>query len=98
MTGPEAEELILLKRKVEELVNKHRLTLDELEKVMSDNLRLGRRLEENEEELTGIKRELERVKISGAVLGDSDNKSDARKRINDLVREIDNCIALLNNI
>ncbi|HUS86895.1 MAG TPA: hypothetical protein VMW76_06630 [Bacteroidales bacterium] len=98
MTGPEAEEFILLKRKIEDLLNDYKLALSELDKVRSENQQLQNRLGTNECELAELKKEIGKVRLSGAILGDGDNSQEARKRINDLVREINNCIALLNNI
>ena len=98
MTGPEAEEFILLKSKIGDLLNNYKLALSDLYKVRSENQLLKNRLGTNEGELVELKREIEKVRLSGAILGDGDNSQEAKKRINDLVREIDNCIALLNNI
>jgi hypothetical protein len=38
----------------------------------------------------------ERIKLSGALLGEGESASEAKKKINELVREIDRCVALLN--
>jgi len=98
MAGSESEEFVLLKRKVEVLINDYKRALDELEKTRSEIHLLNSRLGTSEGELTEIKREFEKVRLSGAILGDRDESHVAKKRINELVREIDNCIALLNNI
>ena len=45
-----------------------------------------------------LKVDINRVSLSGAILGEGEKSQESKKRINDLVREIDNCIALLNNI
>ena len=37
------------------------------------------------------------VKIAKAVTEDDEDRKEQRKRLNELVREIDKCIALLNN-
>ena len=38
----------------------------------------------------------ERIKLAGALLGEGENGAEAKKKIMDLVREIDRCVALLN--
>jgi hypothetical protein len=38
----------------------------------------------------------ERVKLSGALLGEGENAHEAKRKITELVREIDKCVALLN--
>jgi len=98
MSVPGMEDFILLKRRVEELINDFKKAQDELEKAGSEKKELLLKLEEKEGELNKLNSEYERVKLSGAILGGGDDPQEARKRINILVREIDNCIALLNTI
>ena len=96
MAGRELDELVLLKSRVAELVESYNSLKDEFTQVRSENTSLNNKLGGKEEELDKIKKEFDRVKLSGAILGDGNESHDADKRINDLVREIDNCIALLN--
>ncbi len=98
MAGHELDELIHLKSRVAELIKSYKALSYELASVRSEKEALSRELEVKEAELVNVKREFDRVKLSGAILGDGNESQDARKRINELVREIDNCIALLNNI
>lgn len=56
--------------------------LDELEKLKKDNRELNE--------------ELKTSRVANAISG-GDGSSEAKSRINQLVREIDKCIALLNN-
>ncbi len=98
MAGRELDELIHLKSRVAELIKGYNALRDELAALRSEKEVLNRELEGKELELDKFKKEFDRVKLSGAILGDGDESQDARKRINELVREIDNCIALLNNI
>jgi hypothetical protein len=73
MSGQGYEELIILNRKLDELLDRY------------NNLKL---------EVTEIK--YERIKLSGALLGEGENALEAKKKITELVREIDRCVALLN--
>ncbi|TFH38227.1 MAG: hypothetical protein E4G95_04060 [Bacteroidia bacterium] len=98
MTGGESEELVLLKTRVSELISKYEVTISELRKVRSENQRLNSELHERNAKYAEMEKEYDRLKLSGAILGDGENSLEAKKRINNLVREIDNCIALLNNI
>jgi hypothetical protein len=43
-----------------------------------------------------LEKKYERIKLSGAILGDGENTVEAKRRINELMREIDKCIALLD--
>lgn len=98
MTVRESEELVLLKTRVSELISHFERTTTELRKVRSENQRLNYELRERDEKYAELEKEFNRLKLSGAILGDGENSLEAKKRINNLVREIDNCIALLNNI
>jgi hypothetical protein len=43
-----------------------------------------------------LEKKYERTKLTGALLGDGENAREAKRKITELVREIDRCIALLN--
>ena len=96
MALPEMEEFILLKRRAEELINDFKILKEENIKVRSENIELRNELKKKEEDLFKLNTDYERVKLSGAMLSEGEDNKEARKRINTLVREIDNCIALLN--
>ena len=53
-------------------------------------------LQEREERIKELEIKYERVKLSGALLGEGENAMEAKKKITELVREIDRCVALLN--
>jgi chromosome segregation ATPase len=90
------EEYLLLKRSVEELMldhNRLKGTVTELEaKLEAARQELGEKIEEVKE----LKTKYERVKFSGAILGNQEDAEVAKRRVNELVREIDKCIALLD--
>ena len=98
MTGRESEELVLLKRRVTDLIGQYRSVQEDHKKALAEMNRLDYDLKACEAKYVDLVRENERLKLSGAILGDEESSSEAKKRINGLVREIDNCIALLNNI
>ena len=98
MTEREAEELILLKRKVEELLGRYEEVYKDLAEMRSEKEEMEGALREKEKELVEFENKYNKLQLSGAIKGDEESALFARKRINKLVREIDNCIALLNNI
>jgi small-conductance mechanosensitive channel len=59
----------------------------ELEQMITDQKNVVSKLEEQNKV----------VKIAKAVTDDDDDRKEQRKRLNELVREVDKCIALLNN-
>jgi chromosome segregation ATPase len=86
-----------LNSKVEKLVQ---LQAD----LQSENTGLKRKNEELEQlvsaqknALTELEEQNKVVKIAKAVTDDEEDRKEQRKRLNELVREVDKCIALLNN-
>jgi predicted nucleic acid-binding Zn-ribbon protein len=96
MTGQGYEELIILNRKLDELFNRYNNLKSELVNLRNGNEELKAALQERETRIKELEQKYERVKLSGALLGDSENALEAKRKINDLVREIDKCVALLN--
>jgi len=81
------EEYLLLRRAVEELLSEHGKLVElttGLENELSD---VRRQLAAKNEEVKELQARYERAKFSGAILG---------RRVSELVREIDKCIALLD--
>ena len=96
MSGQGYEELIVLNRKLDELVSRHSDLTSELKDLKNGNEALTALLQERENKIKELEIKYERVKLSGALLGEGENASEAKIKINELVREIDKCVALLN--
>jgi predicted nucleic acid-binding Zn-ribbon protein len=96
MTGQGYEELIILNRKLDELFNRYNNLRSELVNLRNVNEELKVDLHERDERIKELELKYERVKLSGALLGEGENALEAKRKINDLVREIDRCVALLN--
>jgi coenzyme F420-reducing hydrogenase delta subunit len=96
MSGQGYEELIILNRKLDELIDRYNNLKNEAADLKSGNEVLKGRLQQKEEKLKELEIKYERIKLSGALLGEGENAVEARKKIGELVREIDRCVALLN--
>jgi predicted nucleic acid-binding Zn-ribbon protein len=96
MSGQGYEELIVLNRKLDELVDRYKTLKTELSDIRRQNETLKSAVREKEEQLREFEIKYERIKISGALLSGGDNALEAKKKITELVREIDRCVALLN--
>jgi predicted nucleic acid-binding Zn-ribbon protein len=96
MSGQGYEELIILNRKLDELLNRYNNLKREVEDLRNGKKVLETVLQDKEEKMKELEIKYERVKLSGALLGEGENANEARKRITELVREIDRCVALLN--
>ena len=96
MSGQGYEELIILNRKLDELFSRYNSLKNELTELKNGNEALKVQVQEREVNIKELELKYERVKLSGALLGDGENASEAKKKIAELVREIDRCVALLN--
>jgi len=96
MSGQGYEELIILNRKLDELLDRYNNLKGEVSNLRNGNEVLKNMLYDREEKLKELEIKYERVKLSGALLGECENALEAKKKITELVREIDKCVALLN--
>ena len=96
MSGQGYEELVILKRKLDELLERYNSLRSEVQTLKNGNEVLRASLQDREEKMKELEIKNERVKLSGALLGEGENAFEAKKKITELVREIDRCVALLN--
>jgi len=96
MSGQGHEELILLNRKLDELLNKYNNLKSDFKELENGNAALRNKLQERDATVKELEIKYERVKLAGALLGEDGNAAEARRKITELVREIDRCVALLN--
>jgi len=96
MSGHGYEELNILNRKIDDLLNRYISLKNQVSELKSEHEALKTKLQDREEEIKEIEKKYERVKLTGALLGESENAREAKRKITEMVREIDRCIALLN--
>jgi chromosome segregation ATPase len=96
MSDQGLEELTLLNNKLEELFERYSDLRTKNRDLTKENDTLKRYLQERNEKVKELEIKYERIKISGALMGDGDGAIEAKQKINELVREIDRCVALLN--
>ncbi len=90
------EELKLLNKKLDELFERYNSLKTECASLRNVNEALKDNLQEREARIKELEIKLDRIKLSGALLGEGENAVEARKKVTELVREIDMCVALLN--
>jgi chromosome segregation ATPase len=90
------EELTLLNKKLEELFERYNNLRIKNVELKSENEAIKHNLQERDDKIKELEIKYERIKLSGALIGEGDNATEAKKKINELVREIDRCAALLN--
>ena len=85
-----------LKLKVEKLVNLHERLIAEKQQLLLSEEQLKDELKGKEEEIKELKEKNRLVKLAQAVSESDQNTRDIKIKINEYVREIDRCIALIN--
>jgi len=90
------EELTTLNKKLDELLERYNNLKIEIKNLRFENETITRSLQERNERIKELETKYERIKLSGALLGEGENANEAKKKITELVREIDRCVALLN--
>ncbi|TAL71164.1 MAG: hypothetical protein EPN88_05960 [Bacteroidetes bacterium] len=85
-----------MNRKLDEFLNRYNDQRTELADVKTRNEDLKAMLQERDMKIEELKIKYDRIKLTGALLGEGENASEAKKKITELVREIDKCVALLN--
>jgi predicted nucleic acid-binding Zn-ribbon protein len=96
MYGKEYEEIIILNRKIDELIINYNALKDKTAELKNYNKTLEDAVNSKEAIISDLKTKNERIKLTGALLGESENAIEAKKKITELAKEIDKCVALLN--
>ena len=96
MPGHGYEELIVLNRKLDEFLAQYNTLKAEIQEAKHVNEELEKMLQERDMKIKELEIKYERIKVTGALLGEGKNADEAKRKLNDLVREIDKCVALLN--
>jgi len=96
MSGQGFEELLILNRKLDELLDRYNNLKHEVEELRNEKNVLKTELQDKEQTINELEIKYERIKLSGALMGGGEDANEAKKKITELVREIDRCVALLN--
>ena len=82
--------------KVRKLLEIKEINSEKIIALSDQNLKLSENIEEQKLYINKLKNQIEKIKIAKS-LESSDGSIEAKMKINELVREIDKCIGLLNN-
>jgi regulator of replication initiation timing len=85
-----------LKVKVDRLWKSRQNLAEKLEKVENNNSQLLIELETLRQEVSSLREANQVLRMAKAVSGEDQNTRDLKLRINDYIREIDRCLALIN--
>jgi FtsZ-binding cell division protein ZapB len=94
----EQDQLLIdeLKKNIRRLIDSLELTKAELSRIKDEKLNLENELNQNRNEHQALLKRYENLKVAKALAeGDPENQA-AKHKINKILREVDKCIALLN--
>lgn len=89
-------ELNRLTVKIDKLIDRFKRAEDECSRLQQLNDNLIVRLNQNDKRIKELELKIERIKLSEALSGEGEYADAANRKIDELVREIDKCVALLN--
>ncbi len=83
-----------LRKKAELMIEKHQTITEKNKQLSGEIVQLNEKLNQKNQQLTELENKIKVLKISKSV--DSESTKDVKLKINEMVREIDNCIAQIN--
>lgn len=84
-----------LKQKVESLIELYENSKQQISHLQEENNKLKNQIKQKDIELANLKEKYSRLELAKSIAS-SETTHDAKIKINRIVREIDNCISLLN--
>ncbi len=96
MTDPNNELIVELKSKINRLIEQHQSLKSEVQLLEDEKGRLINQLEEASAEYHNLEQRFNNLRITKDLVVGSSEAGETKKRIGQIVREIDKCIALLN--
>ena len=88
--------LVDLKNNLSLLISKQEQLVGDRTKLEEHIEKLQEQLSASNERITGLEEQNRQLRLAKAVSGGNENPGEAKDKINELVREIDKCLALLN--
>jgi len=85
-----------LEMKINKLISLYTVTKQEKAIIVNENANLKNELAEKQEVVKELEEKIKVIKISSLVSSNDEDKKKTKQNINEYVREIDRCIALLN--
>ncbi|PJB14829.1 MAG: hypothetical protein CO118_06535 [Flavobacteriales bacterium CG_4_9_14_3_um_filter_32_8] len=82
------------KKKAEKLIEKHQLLIEKNNTLSNEIEKIKQELKEKSQQISELNDKIKLLKIAGGV--DGDGTKEVKLKINEMVREIDKCIAQIN--
>jgi hypothetical protein len=85
-----------LKSKIEELVSRYETLARENADLKTRLSRCEKELEKKDTKLKDVEKQIDTLRLKEAFLGTTGDRTQARKKVARLIKEIDACVSLLN--
>ncbi|MFI5222476.1 MAG: hypothetical protein ACHQK8_09135 [Bacteroidia bacterium] len=85
-----------LEGKIEKLVDLHHRTKKELSNLKTQNTHLTQTIDEQKQTIKELEDKSKVLKLSKSLSTKNENTHELKLKINELIREVDKCISLLN--
>ena len=85
-----------LEFKINQLINSHKAVVSESNKLMEKNNELSKLVSQQQSEIAQLNEKVKMVKLAKSIEGSGEDTSKLKLKINEVVREVDKCIAMLN--
>ena len=86
-----------LGKKTDAVIDALRKTRIKIDQLNQDKERLNKRCEDEAKRILELKEENKVLKLAAAIKGNEETVSDSKRKISQMMREIDRCIAKLND-
>lgn len=96
MTDPNSELIVVLKANINKLIARYKGLEAEVKLLNEEKGRLTEQLELVNNDYTNLEQRFNNLKLTKDLVTGNSETGETKKRINQIVREIDKCIALLN--
>lgn len=85
-----------LESKIEKLVDLHHRTKKELSSLQNQNKNLNQTISQHKQSMKELEDKSKVLKLSKSLSNTNENTTELKLKINELIREADKCISLLN--
>ncbi len=87
---------VSLESKVEKLVDLHHRTKKEMSNLTTQNTHLNQTIEQQKQAIKDLEEKSKVLRLSKSLSTTNENTHELKLKINELIREVDKCISLLN--
>lgn len=88
--------LTALEKRINRLMELHQISVESVNRLVQERDDLVRQNEALKQDIRQLQQEKEALRIVNAIPEQNEDRTEMKKRVKELMREVDECIALLN--